>query len=116
MSNCTGNAISTSPPLQLILPGQTQQLLSFVTVNETDASGSCSFMVQANGTTAFYASAEFQVAAPNPPPPSPRPPPLPPPPGSGITLTFQVEFGALQYEQLEDANFFVVFTTRYLAV
>ena len=116
IGNCTGSANASSPPTQLVLPGQTQRLLSYVTVNETDVSGSCSFAVQANGTTAFYASAEFQVAAANPPPPSPAPPrPPPPPPESGITLTFQVAFSNLPYEDLEDANFFLVFTTRSAA-
>ena len=114
MGNCTGSAVATSPAGQILQPGQTQQFLSYVTVNETNVSGNCIFTVQANGTSAFSASAAFQVAPANPPPPSPAPPhPLPPPPDNGVTLTFQVVFSNLEYDQFEDANFFLVFTTRY---
>ena len=114
IGNCTGSAIATSPAAQILQPAQTQRFLSYVTVDETNATGNCIFTVQANGTLSFSASAQFQVAPANPPPPSPPPPhPPPPPPDNGITLTFQVEFSNLDYEQLEDANFFLVFTTRY---
>ena len=114
IGNCTGSANATSPAAQILQPAQTQRFLSYVTVDETNATGNCIFTVQANGTLSFSASAQFQVAAANPPPPSPPPPhPPPPPPDNGITLTFRVVFSNLDYEQLEDANFFLVFTTRY---
>ena len=107
--SCAGSAVATSSMTEILMPNQTQRILSYVTVNQTSASGSCSFMLQANGTTVTYVSAEFEVVAASPPPPSPSPPP---PPDSGITVTFQAVFSNLMYAQLEDPNFFLVFTSR----